>query len=68
MVVGGKTVAIRGAGRWMGGEGSAADVGEEATATIEANGGVVEHGVVEYDTDAEEGSSDGGGSDGEVTL
>lgn len=73
VVVGGKMVAVRGAGRWVGGEGEGegtaaasaaaktpAEAAREAEAEIQANGG-----VVEYDTDAEEGSSDGGGSDDE---
>lgn len=61
VVVNGKTVAVRGAGRWVGGEDakSAAEVGEEARAEIASNGGA----VVDYDTDAEEGSSDDGGGD-----
>ena len=66
VVVGGKTVAVRGAGRWVNsgeGEGdearkSSAQVAKEADEEIQANGG-----GVEYDTDLEEGSSDGGMSD-----
>jgi tRNA wybutosine-synthesizing protein 1 len=59
VVVGGKTVAVRAAGKWVGdGAKSVADVTQEAEAEIQANGG-----VVAYDTDAEEGSSDGGSDD-----
>ena len=68
VVVGGKTVAVRGAGKWIGGEDgkSAAEVGKAAVAEIEAHGGVVQEvEAVDYDTDAEEGSSDGDNSDDE---